>query len=201
MGVALNPDERRLVLQGFMKECKLLRRACVHPNIVPFVGMVTDAEPLYLATEYCPGGTVHDLLYSPQHAALRTDQGGLPMVTQLRVNYGVFEALAFLATLPMIHRDVKPANILVVVSEDGQLDKVMLADFGEAKQMTQTMTVQTMAGTPVYMAPEMAAEDDGKGPKADVFSAVRPALFSCSPDDDVCASLTFDSAYWLIYCT
>ena len=57
--------------------------------------------------------------------------------------------------------------------QDGQLEKAMLTDFGEAKQMTQTLTVQTMAGTPVYMAPEMAAEEDAKGPKADVFSAVR----------------------------
>jgi serine/threonine protein kinase len=57
--------------------------------------------------------------------------------------------------------------------EAGRLVKVLVADFGEAKKLTQTMTkVQgKMAGTPVYMAPEMRGEDDAKGPKADVFSA------------------------------
>jgi hypothetical protein len=70
----------------------------------------------------------------------------------------------------MIHRDIKPANILAVVTE-GQLVKVLLADFGEAKQVTRTMTVRTMAGTPIYMAPEMRDVEVRKGPKADVFSA------------------------------
>jgi hypothetical protein len=175
-GVELDEAERRHVLDSFMAECELLRRACAHPNIVPFVGMVTDAEPLYLATEYCPDGTLHDVLYASRHAGLRTAaHGRLPVATQLLVSMGIFEALTFLATLPMIHRDIKPANILVVCTQDGQLEKAMLADFGEAKLLTQTMTMQTMAGTPVYMAPEMAAEEDAKGPKADVFSAVRNA--------------------------
>jgi hypothetical protein len=72
----------------------------------------------------------------------------------------------------LIHRDIKPANILAVV-ESGRLVKVLLADFGESKQLTMTMTraAGTVAGTPLYMAPEMYEEEDGKGPKADVFSA------------------------------
>jgi len=48
----------------------------------------------------------------------------------------------------------------------------LLADFGESKQLTMTMTraAGTVAGTPLYMAPEMHEEEDAKGPKADVFS-------------------------------
>ena len=100
----------------------------------------------------------------------------MPLTTQLLVSHGVFEALTFLATLPMIHRDVKPPNILVVLDGAGRVAKAMRTDFGDAKLMTQTMTMQSMAGTPVYMAPEMAAEEDEKGPKADVFSAVSFGL-------------------------
>jgi serine/threonine protein kinase len=66
----------------------------------------------------------------------------------------------------MIHRDVKPVNILVVVEGD-QLRKVLLADFGEAKQLTQSMTraMASVAGTPLYMAPEMREEEEAITPK------------------------------------
>ena len=51
------------------------------------------------------------------------------------------------------------------------VEKALLADFGEAKQLKRTMTARgTKAGTPVYMAPEMREDEDIKGPKADVFS-------------------------------
>eukprot|EP01043_Picozoa_sp_COSAG02_P067715 COSAG02_NODE_10979_length_1819_cov_1.929070_1_plen_545_part_00 len=174
MGGALAPAERRALQADFFRECDVLRRA-VHPNILPFIGVVVDAagsQPLFLAAQYIASGTLHDLLYSPRHAALRSDGGYLPLEVQLVVLEGVFGALAYLAQLPLIHRDVKPPNILAVV-EGGRLAKVLLADFGEAKQLTQTMTHVrgTVAGTPIYMAPEMRGEDDAKGPKADVFSA------------------------------
>ena len=78
----------------------------------------------------------------------------------------LFRALEYLASVPMIHRDVKPVNILVVVEGD-QLRKVLLADFGEAKQLTQSMTraMASVAGTPLYMAPEMREEEEAITPK------------------------------------
>ena len=66
--------------------------------------------------------------------------------------------------------------------ERGRLEKALLADFGEAKEIKRTLTAHgTRAGTPLYMAPEMKQEEDAKGPKADVFSAgvvSTPALSS-----------------------
>ena len=64
------------------------------------------------------------------------------------------------------------ASALQVVVERGRLEKALLADFGEAKEIKRTLTAHgTRAGTPLYMAPEMKQEEDAKGPKADVFSA------------------------------
>ena len=72
------------------------------------------AEPLYLALQFIRTGSLDGLLYEEHHAALRSDEGGrLPLRTQLVVHVGVFRALVYLAELRVIHRDVKPANILV----------------------------------------------------------------------------------------
>jgi hypothetical protein len=117
MGGALTPGERASVMASFLKECDMMRR-CVHPNIVPFVGVVYDREPLYLALQYLPAGTLHDMIYGERYSAMRTESGALPLPTQMVANTGLFTALAFLATIPVIHRDVKPANILVRVATD-----------------------------------------------------------------------------------
>jgi serine/threonine protein kinase len=174
-GGALSAAERAHLLEGFKRECDTMR-GLVHENILPFLGVVVDdtpaAEPLYLATQYVESGTLHDLLHAATYAGMRSDGGCLPLETQLTVFVGMFAGLAYLAQKRLIHRDIKPANILAVVTE-GSLVKVLLADFGESKQLTATMTrvAGTAAGTPLYMAPEMGEEDDAKGPKADVFSA------------------------------
>ena len=172
-GGALSPAERDHQLALFRRECETLR-GLHHRNVLPFIGVVVDpdSEPLYLATQFIAGGTLHDLVHHARYAQLRDAMGLLPLPTQLAVAHDIFSGLSYLAGKHLIHRDIKPANILAVV-ESGRLIKVLLADFGESKQLTMTMTraAGTVAGTPLYMAPEMYEEEDGKGPKADVFSA------------------------------
>eukprot|EP01046_Picozoa_sp_COSAG06_P042740 COSAG06_NODE_5489_length_3446_cov_2.584105_1_plen_858_part_00 len=172
-GGALSPAERGHQLALFVRECETLR-GLDHRNILPFIGVVVDqdSEPLYLATQFIPGGTLHDLIHHARYAQLRDEAGCLPLLTQLAVAHDIFAGLSYLAGKHLIHRDIKPANILAV-TENGQLVKVLLADFGESKQLTLTVTraAGTVAGTPLYMAPEMHEEEDAKGPKADVFSA------------------------------
>jgi serine/threonine protein kinase len=102
---------------------------------------------------------------------MRGDDHHLPLHTQLVAGAGIFSALAFLATVPIIHRDIKPANMLIVVSQQRELVKALVADFGEAKQLNQTMNMRSVAGTPVYMAPENREGEAAKSPKMDVFSA------------------------------
>ena len=172
-GGALSPAERDHQLALFNRECDTLR-GLHHRNILPFIGVVVDqdSEPMYLATQFIAGGTLHDLIHHARYAHLRDEAGCLPLPTQLTVAHDIFSGLAYLAGRHLIHRDIKPANILAMI-ESGQLVKVLLADFGESKQLTMTMTraAGTVAGTPLYMAPEMHEEEDAKGSKADVFSA------------------------------
>ena len=87
MGGALTPGERASVMASFLKECDMMRR-CVHPNIVPFVGVVYDREPLYLALQYLPAGTLHDMIYGERYSAMRTESGALPLPTQMVANTG-----------------------------------------------------------------------------------------------------------------
>lgn len=172
MGGALTADERRYVLATFKQECDLLRQL-QHENILPFIGVVVDAslQPLYLACTFVASGNLHDLIHGDSGRGLRTGDGGtLPLQTQLVVACGMLSALEYLASVPAIHRDVKPANILTVLSRSG-LERIYLADFGEAQQLTRNMAVGHGAGTPIYMAPEMRSADAIKNPKADVFSA------------------------------
>jgi len=174
LGGQLSETERNFILGKFMQECHYMQ-GCTHPNIVPFFGVAVDAtparEPQYLVMQYISSGSLHDVIHKERYAEMRTDASCLPLEAQVVALVGMFSALEYLAERKLIHRDIKPANILVVV-EDKELRKVLLADFGEAKQASRTRaTALSIAGTPIYMAPEMAEEEEAKTPKADVFSA------------------------------
>eukprot|EP01046_Picozoa_sp_COSAG06_P026390 COSAG06_NODE_2268_length_7202_cov_2.299592_6_plen_478_part_00 len=188
MGVMLTPAERAHVVASFKAEAEMLR-GLRHEHIVPFVGVVVSAannEWLHIVTPYFADGTLQDLLYLPKYERLRTRTSAvgaarsLPLRDQLVAGEGLFSALEYLASRRMVHRDVKPANILIVLSRvvaNGgaqRLSKVALTDFGESKGLEGLTTrgrAATAAGTPLYAAPEMADDQEQKGPSADVFSA------------------------------
>ena len=132
--------------------------ALSHPNIVPVYDRgETEDGRYYIAMEYVSGGTLKD----------RIDRDGpLAPGVAVRVASQVAEALGAAHDRGIIHRDVKPRNILV--SESGD---VKVADFGIARAATATAISQTsdMIGTARYMSPEQAM---GKrvGPASDLYS-------------------------------
>merc|ERR1740121_3592004 len=100
-----------------------------------------------LIFEYCPKGTLEDALeegYKPSEAI------AAPLV------YQVSSALAFLHELEIVHRDVKPANLLF--SDDSTMK---LADFGSARRGADLVT--KLHGTPAFFAPEHSLLAKGKG--------------------------------------
>lgn len=145
--VAVKVLETRLAERAGFRE-RFLREARVsaaldHPNIVPVYDF-GESGVLYLVMPFVSGGSLQDLV---KHG---------PMPPAQVASYGaqMADALAYAHQRSVVHRDVKPANMLI--HEDGRL---MLSDFGLAKILDASAPPTTRrgrpdAGTPEYMAPE-----------------------------------------------
>ncbi len=128
-------------LKGFLNEaCTMWLR---HPHIVPLLDFgISGGDLPFLVMEYASGGTLRD----------RHPKGErIPLFTIVSYVDQLASALQYAHDQRVIHRDVKPTNILV--RADGTL---MMSDFGIAKLLEQNVvsSQQTQVGTPAYMAPE-----------------------------------------------
>jgi serine/threonine protein kinase len=142
-------------LERFRREARSASRLR-HPNILTVYDFGESNGTLYMVTELLPGGTLADRLGQP-----------LPYTEVLRILRGIGAALDVAHADGLIHRDVKPSNILF--TRDGE---PVLADFGIARlsEAKDSLTAEgTLIGTPHYMAPEMASGDDA-GPASDLYS-------------------------------
>lgn len=141
----------------FLKEAKISGRL-QHPNIVTVFDVGEDEGVLYLAMEYISGGALNQRL---------TDGLEFPIPERIRILSEVADALAHAHQRGVIHRDVKPANILLT---EASVAKV--TDFGIGKLLTGdtdlTSTGQ-MVGSPAYMSPEQI-RGDKLDVRSDIFS-------------------------------
>lgn len=140
----LAPSVLERSLKRFEREAKALARL-THPNIVKVTDYGDYEGRPYLVMEYLPGGTLKQRLGNP-----------MAWRDAIRILLPITKALDFAHRQNMIHRDVKPSNILITAD-----DEPMLTDFGIAKildlEETQDLTGTSAAvGTPEYMAPEQA---------------------------------------------
>jgi uncharacterized protein (TIGR03067 family) len=129
-----------------------------HENVVHVYSV--EKEPLpYLVMEFVPGETLQQKLD-------RTGPLDIPEV--LRLGRQIAEGLAAAHATGLIHRDVKPANVLI---EGGPHGRAKLTDFGLARAADDASISQSgvVAGTPLYMAPEQA-KGDTLDHRADLFS-------------------------------
>ena len=130
-----------------------------HPHVVAVFNFVVDAETdaRWLVMEYVDGTTL---------AQLVKDQGALPPDDAAPLMWQAADALAAAHAAGIVHRDVKPSNILV--DRDWQ---VKLTDFGIARIAADPSLTQTgmVIGSPAYLAPEVAAGQRGDE-AADVWS-------------------------------
>ncbi|MEZ0071931.1 Stk1 family PASTA domain-containing Ser/Thr kinase [Planotetraspora sp. GP83] len=129
-----------------------------HPNIVQVFDQGTDGAHVYLSMEYVPGKTLRDVL------RLR---GRLPAREALEIMIPVLAALGAAHQAGLVHRDVKPENVLL--ADDG---RVKVVDFGLARAVEATNQTKTgiMIGTIGYMSPEQVTSGQADA-RSDVYAA------------------------------
>jgi serine/threonine protein kinase len=129
-------------METFRRECTSLMAIDRHPNIVQIfdAGTTSDERP-YIAMEYLAGGSLRSI----------TKARKLSIDEVAQVGAEIADALTAVHSAGILHRDVKPANILV-----GSNGRYLLGDFGVASAFRSTRSSAVgLAGTPDFMAPEV----------------------------------------------
>ena len=150
-GLAADPE----FLRRFRNEVAAAR-AVSGMYTAPVVGAGIDDDPPWLATAYVPG---------PPLAEVVSRYGPLPETAVWRLAAGLTEALRAVHACGLVHRDLKPGNVLLAA------DGPHVIDFGISRAFEGTSVTSTgmVVGTPGYMSPEQA-EGQQVGPPSDVFS-------------------------------
>lgn len=132
-----------------------------HPNIIQFIGASNVAGKLALVTEFAPHGSLSSALAS--HF--------VPYSLKLVILLEIARAIQFLHSNNIIHRDIKPLNVLVFSLEQKASVHVKLTDFGTSKFVSESKMTMTMnTGTIKYMAPETLGKKPRFDTSADLYS-------------------------------
>ena len=151
---ALGPSAGERLLREARAAAKLR-----HPNIVGVFNVGEDAGVHFLVMEFVEGKSLQKLL---------DEQGALPVAQALTITAQLLDALELTFAHRIVHRDIKPDNILI----DRQ-GVAKLADLGLAKQLGSELNLtQTgmVMGSPYYIAPEQASDTKNAGPLVDIYS-------------------------------
>ena len=132
-----------------------------HPNIVPIYSIGEKDGLAYIVMPLIHGETLQALLER---------DGPLPLAETCRILVDAAGALAAAHSVGLIHRDIKPDNIML----EGPERRVLLMDFGIAKILSNTDASLTgtgvLIGTPLYMSPEQASGDRDVDQRSDIYS-------------------------------
>jgi serine/threonine-protein kinase len=132
-----------------------------HPHIVPLLAAGGADDLLYYTMPFVEGEPLRTKL---------SREGELPVRDTVRILTDVADALAYAHGRGLVHRDIKPDNVLLSGNH------AVVADFGVAKALSQAKTesgltsVGVALGTPAYMAPEQAAGDPNIDARADIYA-------------------------------
>ena len=165
----LNEDMTfHLGMERFSREIKVMA-LLQHPNILSILDSGRSGDRLFLVMPYVEGETLRDRL-------MRERQ--LPVADALRIAADLCDALAYAHAKGVVHRDVKPENILL-----GPRGRAWLTDFGIARGFDPTLferitTSGMVPGTPAYASPEQVAGEPNVDGRSDVYS-LGCVLYEC----------------------
>ena len=143
----INPQTERMMHKAFLAEAALAGKLS-HPHIVEILDAVAEPEHSYLVMEFVPGTTLE------AHADVTNL---LPLNKVVEIIFKCIRALEYAFQHGVIHRDIKPGNILLSKSGDTKV-----SDFGASFQQRrdQDTTQLTGVGSPAYMSPEQIRTED-----------------------------------------
>jgi predicted Ser/Thr protein kinase len=148
-------NDKELIVR-FQQEARALARLS-HLNIVQIYDFVQDDEQAWIAMEFVEGEELDEIIQNSDASSVKDI---------LRISTQLAEALAYAHDRGVVHRDFKPANVML--TQDG-MPKIM--DFGVAKLAQSSVYTQqgSILGSPAYMSPEQAA---GKGmdARSDIYA-------------------------------
>jgi serine/threonine protein kinase len=152
--VYFSEEEQKAACRRATREAKMAARL-THPNVVRIFDIIEEDGCPWIVMELLPPRSLRDLV---------KEEGALSPAQAAEVGLGILAALRTAHAAGIVHRDVKPANILMAP------DRVVLTDFGIARAAgTSTLTtVSVLIGSPSYMAPERARGGES-GPPADLW--------------------------------
>ncbi|KAI0787011.1 kinase-like domain-containing protein [Abortiporus biennis] len=179
------------LLENLQGEIEILKTLS-HRHITKLLDIVDAERNIYLIIEFCAGGDlsnyikkrgrVEGLEYSPSPGAApmyypHPRTGGLDEIVVRSFLRQLARALKFLRHRNLIHRDIKPQNLLLNPAPPEELARghpigvpiLKIADFGFARSLPQAMMAETLCGSPLYMAPEILHYEKYDA-KADLWS-------------------------------
>jgi serine/threonine protein kinase len=203
-----------------LEEWEMLRRLQDHPFVITLLDVFETDEEIQLVTEYCPGGELFDAIQKKRNRTQSMKRGQYSEAQAACITTQILRALEDLHAADVVHRDVKPENILLADNDDSAIH-VKLCDFGLARSLFRKPSSDSLSssdgesspltpgrsrayssvGSNYYVAPEIcygAAYDTA----VDIYSlgvtvyivlCGFPPVFSGSEAD---ATVMFPNSYW-----
>lgn len=138
-------------MKYFYNEVKLMKQLD-HPNILKLYDVIKNNGSIYLVLEYCNGGDLSNYI-SKNNSNLN----------EIEIYIQIFKGLEYLYDKQILHRDMKPHNLLI------HNDTIKISDFGFAKSFEKNELITTFCGSPLYMAPEIVKNKEYNS-KSDIWS-------------------------------
>lgn len=159
--ITLQKDRAKELMKRFQREARTIGKLDNHPNIITVYRYDTEGDTQYLAMELVRGETLTQKL-----SRYKRKKNYMPYADTVDILMQVAKALDHAHENKVIHRDVKPSNIMI----EKKTGRAVLMDFGLVMDAGTNSTLGTAFGTPRYISPEQAISSQQAVPQSDIYS-------------------------------